>query len=206
MARGRPYSFDPRAGRYRDIRSGRLVSDVQVRRAIDTVLRNDKVRARTLAEDLRAGRISKQQWAADMRQIVREVHIYSAAAAKGGWAQMDAAAFGQVGAAVRRQNEFLHQFTFQVVTTLPLDGRFTQRAMSYVDAGRSTFHRVQQSEQLAHGKTEVRNILVDLSHSCTECPALTAQEWIPIEQMPPPGERQCLGNCRCRLEFREAAA
>lgn len=206
MARGRVYRFDTNTGRYRDQRTGRLVCEALVRRAIDTVLRNDRVRARVLAEDLRAGRTSRFQWAADMRQLVREVHLYSAAAAHGGWRNMDPETWGRVGAAVQRQNQFLDGFTTEVMTTLPLDGRFTVRAMSYVDAGRSTFHRVEQADQQVQGKQFVRNILVDRTHSCSECPDLTARGLIPIAEMPPPGERQCLGNCRCTLEYAESAA
>jgi hypothetical protein len=169
---------------------------------IDRTLQNMRADVRRLTEDARAGRISREVWALEMRQRVRDVHLLAGAAARGGWANMDKAAYGQVGGVIRAQNAFLDAFTADVLTgRQPLDGRFTQRAQMYVEAGRTTHERAHRDVEQGRGMTEERNVLRDAAH-CGECPELSERGWQPIGSLPLPGQRECVTNCRCLIETR----
>lgn len=203
MASRNRYRWEPDRGRYRDTRTGRFVSQATVRRVIDTTLRNMRVEVRQITDGVRAGRVSREAWGLEMRQRVRDVHLLSAAAARGGWGNMDDAAYGQVGAAIREQNVFLNRLTADVISgRQPLDGRFTQRALMYVEAGRATHERAHREVEQDRGMTEERNILRDAADHCGECPDLSGQGWVPIGTIPLPGQRECVTGCRCLIETR----
>jgi hypothetical protein len=199
----RRYTWDGR--RYRSALTGRYVSPREVRTALDTALRNTQPLARMLADDLRAGRVSRQEWAVRMRELVRSTHLMSSAAARGGWAQMTPEAYGQVGAAVREQYRYLDPFIAEVEAGLPLDGRFTARAAMYAQAGRNTFHRAERAVMLGQGMREERNVLDREAVHCegpNSCPEQSARGWVPIGNLLPVGSRLCITACRCRMEYR----
>lgn len=203
----RPYRWSPRAARYRDPRTGRFVSQASVRRALDGAIEGAEREVRRLADDLRERRISLAEWELAMRRQVKDVSLYSAAASKGGWAQLSPSDLGRVGAHVRGQYDYLRRFAQQIQSgEQPLDGRFAQRMSLYVRGGRSLYHRTEEREQALRGMQEKRNIRFP-GDSCAGCIAAEAAGWVPIEgsDVPEIGERECRANCRCRWEYRAAA-
>jgi hypothetical protein len=206
VATRRGFTWDGR--RYRSVLTGRYVSPREVRAALDTALRQTQPLARMLADDLRAGRVSRAEWAVRMRELVRSTHLMSAAAARGGWAQMTPEAYGQVGAAVREQYRYLDPFIAEVEAGLPLDGKFTARSAMYAQAGRNTFHRAERAVMLDNGMTEEANVLaVDATHcgppeDPNSCPAQTRRGWVPIGNLLPVGSRTCVTGCRCVVSYR----
>jgi hypothetical protein len=196
------YTWDERAGRYRGP-GGRYVSARDVRGATDGALDAANTRIRGVSSQLRAGSITAEEWALAMRAEIKRVHLWSAAAARGGWAQMTPADFGRVGAIVRRQYEYLNGFARQIAAGLPLDGRFLSRASMYGEAGRGTFEHFNRLERAEHGEEEVRNVLGNAEH-CPDCFSETARGWVAADDMSLPGSRQCRSKCKCRLEYRTA--
>lgn len=196
------YTWDQAAGRYRDAR-GRFVPRAAVRSAIDDALARANARARSLAEQLRGRRISLADWTLQMRGLVKEVHLYSAAAAKGGWDQLSPADYGRVGQVVRGEYAFLQRFAADIAAGRPLDGRFLRRVELYAQAGRRTYHQVERADMEVRGYDLEENILGPADH-CDECPSLTAQGPVPIGTLPPIGTRTCLANCRCRIRYRNS--
>jgi hypothetical protein len=195
-----PFVWNARTGRYTSA-SGRFVSKAEVRGAIDTALQQESARAVRLAEELRGGVISLQTWRSEMRAMVKSVHIYSAAMAKGGFAQMTATDYGRVGAIVRSEYGFLENFAAKIADgRLPLDGRLTQYAAQYAQAGRKTYHQTERAVMKAAGKTMEFNILHPAEH-CGGCLAETGRGYVPIGSLVPVGDRQCRRNCRCTLGY-----
>ncbi|MBA2412272.1 MAG: hypothetical protein H0V63_05535 [Burkholderiaceae bacterium] len=176
----------------------------------DATLRNLTPEVRTLAGDLRAGRISTQQWAAQMRAIVADAHLLSAASARGGWSpdRMTDEAYGQVGSVIRGQLAYLDGFVADIEGGLPLDGAFTRRAVMYVQRGTNTYERARRAVETGRGMSEVRNLLdltIPETNHCVgagSCPAESAKGWTTPDQMSLPGDRICINGCRCRLEWR----
>jgi hypothetical protein len=205
----RTYAWEADHGRYRDLTTGALVPSEEVQRVLQRALQADTARARDLADDYRMGRIDRTEWEYGMRAIIKDTNLYAAALARGGWSQMTASALGQVGAVVRQQYRYLDGFVRDLRTgKQPRDGGFTRRALLYVQAARGTYYRAERSVQRSLGATEERNVLAaEDTRTCNpndpkSCTAQTARGWVPVGELIPIGQRLCLINCRCRLEYR----
>jgi hypothetical protein len=141
-ARRSLFTWNAEAKRYRD-GLGRFVSRDAVRRRST---RRSTARALEMiaaSEALRAGG-SLDVWLVSMREAVKDANLYSAAAARGGWAQMTPADFGRVGRAVRDQYAYLDRFAADIADVdnpLTLDGRFLARVGLYAGSGRNSFTR-----------------------------------------------------------------
>lgn len=206
------YRWNAKSARYLDAR-GRFVSRAAVREEIDHALGSARQRMAGISESLRTGAIGLDDWYAEMRRAVKQVHLYSAAAAKGGWAQLTQADFGRVGSLVREQYRFLNRFAQQIVGTgdatgdaggLPLDGRFLRRVSLYAEAGRATYHKTERAEMEVRQMDEERSVLNPADH-CDECIQEAEKDWVPIGTLIPIGERTCQTGCRCTIEYRTAA-
>jgi hypothetical protein len=133
-----------------------------------------------------------------MRNAVKDLHLYAAALARGGWDRMDSAAFGQVGGRVRVHYAYLDRFIGTLEAGLPV-GNVVSRASRYAQAGRGTYSRARTAEAIAAGRL-LRNVTNPTAEHCAECVALSDRGWIPADEMPPVGSRQCGPGCKCRVE------
>lgn len=198
-----PFRWDRAAARYRDAR-GRYVPASTVRGWLDTALETAGGRIEALTASLRAGTLDLISWEVAMRREVKNVALYSAAAAKGGWAQMSDADYGRVGQYVRGQYEYLRGFAQDVQAGRQAsDGRLVSRARLYGEAGRPLYHRMEIAEQKVRGMTERRNVRYK-GDSCPGCEEAAAAGWVPISggSVAEIGERDCRTRCRCSWEFR----
>lgn len=197
------FEYDPRTGQYRHIATGRFVPQSEVRSALDKYLDAKSDRVRDLAQQLQRREISLADWQRAMEREIALTHLASAAAAKGGWAQMTPADFGRVGSLVKAERKYLERFAIQIEEGLPLDGRFLTRAQLYAQAGRHTFHVMRRREMQARGLGLVRRIL-HARDSCPGCLHLASLGFRPFGEIPPPGEgTECGRNCHCDEEFAE---
>jgi hypothetical protein len=105
--------WNPTLARYIDS-NGRIVSTQRVRAELDRSIDAMKLDVRTLAAELRAGRISLSTWEREMRVIVKDTHILSVAGARGGWAQLGQAEYGRIGSIVREQYDYLYRFALDI--------------------------------------------------------------------------------------------
>lgn len=196
------FRWNPVAGRYIGP-GGQFVSREKIRGAIDEALRRNQLRIRDMSNDLRAGRVSLDTWWYEMRTAIKDANLYSAAAARGGWAQMTPADFGAVGQSVRRQYAYLDRFVGEIHTgSIQLDGRFLNRAMSYMNSGRVTYESITENVDRARGMGEERNILGHAEH-CGGCLNETRRGVVPIGSLIPIGARECRGHCHCRIQRRK---
>lgn len=195
------FTWDPRTGRYRGP-GGRLVRNDSLELALDRAINARQQAARALSASLRAGDIGLPEWQQGMRQAIKDVHLYSAALARGGWANMTPEDFGRIGPRVRFHYGKLQKFAEAIEAGLVLDGRFTSRVELYLLAGKTSWEdqylRLQRDNL---GRTEEFNQLNPADH-CDECVGLQARGWVPIGTTPRPGTRQCLSRCRCRMLYR----
>ena len=197
-------TFDPDLGRYHTA-GGRVITAAQVRAEMDRSLLKTAQRTQRLGDDLRAGRISLDVWRVEMKSAIKDAHLRSAALAKGGWDRMTPSDFGRVGQLVRDEYRALEQWTEEIKTGLPLDGRLRTRGQLYAQAGRATFHQVQAVEMARRGMELERSVLSPADH-CGQCVSEDRRGWRPIGQMIPIGERTCGRSCRCTVEFKREAA
>ena len=198
------YQWDNRTAQYRGP-DGRFVPRRTIREAMDEALDEAATRLRGHAEALRTGRLSLPEWQNLMRREMKEIHLWNAAGARGGWAQMSAADFGRLGPAMKRQYRYLERFARQVEQGLPLDGRFLRRAEMYAEAGRATYHQMDELVHRERGYDQERNILDPAAEHCSECEGETARGWVPIGELVPIGGRECRTRDRCHIEYRGPA-
>lgn len=88
------------------------------------------------------------------------------------------------------------------------ESQIVNRAGLYAAASGSVYENSKRSshESAVDGRGRKlflyeRNILNDYALHCRECPALTDLSWVPINQLPTPGTRQCGPLCKCRLVY-----
>ena len=193
------FTWDARISRYRGP-NGKLVSPIKVREALDEAIRKTDDRARALGTSLIDGEISATAFYREMRSLVKSVHLYSAASAKGGWAQMTQADYGRVGQIVRKQYQYLNGFAAEIAGGLPMNGMIPNRAAMYAQAGRATHEDTRRELERANGKTHERNILHPADH-CSDCVAMRDLGRVPIGTLIPIGKRICRTQCHCTIEY-----
>lgn len=196
--------WDPGSRRYRDPR-GRFVSRQQVREGLDAVLDASDREMGRLSQRPRDGAISLADWEAGMMRQIKITHLAAAVLERGGWQQMTPADFGRVGRQIRDEYARLRNFAAQIASgAQPLDGTLLRRARMYGQAGRGTFYRLAQQSWSERGFDEERSILNPADH-CPGCLSQAALGWQPLGQMIPIGQRDCLSNDRCDVEYRNSA-
>lgn len=202
---GTPFTWDRGAGRYRGP-GGRFVSRKLVRVALDKTLENTGKRMNQLADDLRKGKVSLDEWLIGMRENVKAVHLYSTAAAKGGWDQLTQKDFGRVGRIVRDQYVYLDRFAADIAAgELSLDGRFTTRVRMYIESGRRTYYDALDQLVNALGDFDQERSVLHPADHCDQCVDQAERSWQARGEMIPIGERTCLSHCRCTKEYRNSA-
>jgi hypothetical protein len=197
------FTWDAPSGRYRGA-GGRYVTHAQVRAWLDVALDNASERMAALARQLQARQIDLVTWQIRMAREIKNVQLYSAAAAKGGWAQLSSADLGRVGQSVRAQLEYLNDFAREIRTGKQSISGMVGRVRLYAQSGRPTFHRTERAEMQVRGYDEERNIRY-AGDSCAGCVSETAREWVPIGTLVPVGYRNCKSNDRCRVVYRKTA-
>lgn len=198
------FTWDAPSGRYRGA-GGRYVTHAQVRAWLDAALDNAAERMAALARQLQARQIDLVTWQIRMARETKNVQLYSAAAAKGGWAQLSSADLGRVGQSVRAQLEYLNNFAREIRTgAQQLDGRLVARVRLYAQSGRQIFHRTERLEMEVRGYDEEQSIRY-AGDSCAGCVQEAARGWVRIGTLVPVGQRTCRGNDRCRVVYRKSA-
>lgn len=202
------YRYDERAGRFRDSRTGRFVAPSVVNAALGSVIDTAAADMRMLSQQLQAGSVSLKVWQLGMEQGIKNMHLASAALAKGGWRQLTQADFGRIGAIVKREYQYLRKLAADVAGgKQKLNGTFLQRAQEYMRAGKTTYNEVLKREHEKRQETYVRNV----RHARDSCPGCIAQSelgWVNTSdpRLVPPGRRTCRGYCKCEWEFTTAEA
>ena len=196
------YGWNEAAGRYITLSTGRFVTFVEVRSALDAAIDSSQNEIRRLSQALQSGNISLADWQTAMMQEIKQGHLAAIAAAKGGFAELTQADYGRAGQAIRTQYDYLRNFANQIGDgTQPLDGRFLRRADMYGDSNRDLYHRAERIERAKRGATEERRITT-ATESCPDCIEYEGRGWQPIGSLPNIGDSQCLTNCKCFFEYR----
>lgn len=194
------FTYSPATGRYRYTASGRFVTRSQVEEAIAGVVRGTAEEARRLAIALQEDRISLDLWRASMRDLVKDAHLYQAALAKGGWAQLTPADLGRLGPELRFHYARLERFVNQLADGLPTNGSFFQRVEMYMNMARPSYYTVREQVEAELGNTMEYNILGPKEH-CEGCLEATALGKVPVGTLPKVGTRPCKANCSCRIGY-----
>lgn len=206
------FRWDERALQYRSRRTGRFVPRQQVRRVLDETLDAITSEMTGLSRQLQDGTLSLARWQQQMQGYVRDLHLLSVAAERGGWGQMRLEDFGRVGRILRDEYERLRTFARQIADgTQALDGTLLNRTRLYGQAGRVSYHLSERARMAARGFDEARRVLSPADHCRASdgprpgCVEEAAKGWVSIGEVVPIGAANCLTNCRCYVEYRNTA-
>jgi hypothetical protein len=182
--------------------SGHRVSEAVVRREVDAAILKLERDVQHVVAEMRARRITPRAFEQQMAALLTAAHRLAGAAAAGGLAQLDRATTATINAAIADQLGYLKRFAADLASgAQPLDGRLGSRAQLYVRAIRGTFEQVRGQRAAERGMTEERSVLFPADH-CEQCVQEAMKSWVPIGSLVPIGQRECLSNDHCDMEYR----
>lgn len=197
--------WDERSLRYTD-KQGRAIKWPVVWNALERVRDVSKTRVTALSNQLAAKTINLDLWTLLMRDEIKTMHTLASGIAQGGVAQLSPADLWRTARATKTQYEYLQAFHLQLADgTQLLDGRFYLRTKMYVDASHFTATEMRR-EQMATAGYDLEQNIMEEGDNCPGCEDATGEGWVEIGSLPAIGERDCLVNCRCDLEYRKSKA
>lgn len=199
------WQWNEQRGQYR-APSGRYASSKDALKAADAYLQSKQTKtADKLFDLLRNGQLSVRDAQLLGEREIAKAHVVAAMAAKGGKSQMAFSDYGRVGGIVRQELAYFRDRMKAIAEGQPLDGRVKQSFRAFIDKARVTYITVERLEMQKRGWDLVKNIDDDGARHCTQCPEISALDFQPLGSFPDPGERECRGNCRCRLIYKNSA-
>lgn len=193
------YRWDAKSLRYKTP-TGRFVSVRSLKQSLNQFVRRSAKEIESLAGQVARGEITVPEWQRAMVDRVKNIHVAQAAASRGGWAQMDARAYGKVGQGLRREYRYLKKFAADVAGGKLAAGTIVSRAGMYAMRGAGVYEN-NRRDVATDVFTEERNVLAQSEH-CEGCKAATEQGWVKVGTLVPIGSRNCLSRCLCRYAFR----
>jgi len=154
-----------------------------------------------LAEQLRQGKITVDEWERQMKGAIEDSHMTAALLIFGPLFLQIPQVQQTINGMIARELAFLARLANGIrAGTIRLDGQFKRRAGMYISAGRETLWELARMWASVGGYTMEENVLGAAEH-CEGCLAETARGSVPIGSLIPIGERDCLTSCRCYIRF-----
>lgn len=207
-------------------RGGGRVTQADLRAAVDAVVEDARSEVASLGRQVAAGEITVAEWQRQVATVVKEMHVATAAAGAGGFANMTGGDIAELQRllqfTITRLEGFAQDiargFTTVVVRGEQIDsltGEVQQvtiiravteaaivaRSEMYAAAGRGGFENIRRAKAFEAGLTEERRILHSRDH-CKTCVEEAAKLWQPIGTLRELGDSECLVNCLCTWAFR----
>jgi hypothetical protein len=191
--------------RYYDTETGRFVSSIKVRDALENVMDQAALNMNALSQQLIDGSISLADWQTGMMYEIKVSHAVANAAANGGWSQVTQSAWGYEGQLVKEQYQYLRNFANEIASgAQPLDGRLLVRSDLYGDAARDTYEKMRGRLMQIDGYEEEIRDLEDGAEHCDGC-LEQAGHWEPIGMLDDIGDEECQVRCKCIKRYRKIA-
>jgi hypothetical protein len=198
------YAWDAQLHNFVDLTRQRMVKrELVTGLLVDVTDRS----ANTMADLARAavqGDIAPRQFYEAMVREVRQAYNASAALGKGGWQQMSQADWGRNGGLLHAEYGRLRSFAQDIA-----DGKLTEkqaeaRARLYADSAYKRYWQEWQKQQEDLGNDEEAWITRGDEAVCGACIALEDLGWVPLGELPMPGDIHV--GCRCEKAYRDSRA
>ena len=175
----------------------------EVRAEVDKVIQYSEDQMRVASQRLARGSLDIGGWQDLMVDNLKALHLASAASANGGFANLTRDDIARVAGQLTNEYGYLQNFAGQLESgAQALDERMAQRVDMFVNSARTTYEDQRRDNMGQAGFDEERNVEDPGANHCGECGELSDSGWVPIGTLPLPGDRECLQNCRCTLEYR----
>lgn len=97
-------------------------------------------------------------------------------------------------------DEAASSITMSVVEDL-IGGRVVSISEMYPNAAYATYANNELLREKDEGVERARRTCEEDQNSCAGCLAAASDEWMPIDDVPPIGEQECMANDRCVIEY-----
>lgn len=198
------YFWNAGAGRFVTA-GGRFLAFSEVRRALDVALDGAGQDARAIAAQFSSGLIGVSEFERQMQRLVKDTQLYSSAVAAGGFSQLGGAELSLLESRIAEQFRYLSNLSDDLAAGAKISpAQLAARSNLYAQSARNTYDVTYRAAQLARGYDEERNVTHPGEH-CEECLQESARGWVATGTLKPVGQRTCLGNCNCTIEYRRSA-
>lgn len=195
------WRWNPKLQRYQGP-NGRIIGQTQMVEKRNEFVEAQKAEVVKLVNRMADRDITWNQWVREMQTVIRQTHMDLLALGSGGRGQVTQKQWDDLAfKTLPTQYDFLKDFSQKI-----LDGDYSRLqvvlyAQQYIGTAAASYDNGRRGASKQAGFTQERNIL-GLADHCDQCRDLAGRGWVPIGTLPPPGTRECLGNCRCHLEFK----
>lgn len=198
MAEPIRYTWDRSARQYRGP-SGRFLSALTVRDAIDAAAESAKVELSRLAVEFQAGQINASAFSIDAKKLIKSIHLAAGMVAVGGRYQLNPSTLGRIGSQVKFEYGYFDRMMREVANDQQLlDDTFLARVAMYASAGTKTYEVIRRKSDIESGLYDRERRLTHSDESCPECLEYASRGWQPIGELPNVGVScSCRSNCKC---------
>lgn len=198
----RVWTWNPKLQRYQGA-NGRIIGQAQMVEKRNEFVEAQKAEVVKLVNRMADKEITWNQWVREMQTVIRLTHMDLLSLGSGGRGQVTQKQWDDLAfKTLPTQYDFLKDFAHKI-----LDGQYSRLqvllyAQQYIGTAVASYDNGRRGAARQAGFTLERNVLDAQAEHCNGCQTATNRGWVPIGSLYPPGQRDCLGNCRCHLEFR----
>lgn len=199
------YVFNVATGRYRDRRTGRFVSNQQVKELVENTIDDAFLDLNTLVRS--ALNQNTPYTLKDLEETLvlqlRNLHVQMTLLGGGGENNITPTMWGRLGSTLREEYKYLRNFLSGIADGSVTEGDIERRMNMYGNKIWNSYWNAKAEQMKVSGFTQERRVLQPTEH-CDDCVQLAGKGWQPIGTLPKPadGSTQCLSNDRCIMEFR----
>jgi hypothetical protein len=192
------FVFEKSTVRYRNKRTGRFVSESRLRALSQEAIAESLGQGRVLSGDLFAGRITLDEWERSMAQEIKSLSLQTYKLGRG---EMTARDYGIVGNQLRRQYQYLRNFSLEIAQGRHSEAMIRSRADNYFQKS-VAFYEKGKREAFSSSGAKWERRLLGSQEPCAQCPGYAALGWQPINTLPNVTEAcDCRAKCKCRFEY-----
>lgn len=195
------YGWSLSAQRYIDLTTGRFVPRADVLGVMQERIEDSINVLKDMASALVNGAADVSEWQAAVATELKNLHTQMAALASGGWDNVSPSTWGEVGARLKAEYQYLNGFAQEIADGNLSLAQIEMRLDMYGHDSWGSYFDAERIAMADGGKIEERRVLTEAKH-CDDCIAAAAQSWQPIGTLPDIGDSQCGSNCKCEFEYR----
>ena len=198
------FKFNPKTQRYQytdGAQKGKFVAAEALRGLTGDYISQQSDVLQDLTKRMLNKRIGVSTWVNEVAAVLKESHINGYAIGAGGKAQLDSSHYGSIGAILKEEYKYLHQFGRDILDKKLSKAQIKARVDLYAGAIRRSYEKGRENSHDRNGFNWERRDR-HVTDSCSDCVGYEAQGWVELGTLPAPGERcQCHRNCKCSKRY-----
>jgi hypothetical protein len=194
------YSYDPSLRKYRNTKTGRFLSQQQIKGLIARRIASANTELQLIGDRLLSDKISLQDWQLQTAGILKTIHSQTFLLGVGGQKNIVFDDYLILARKLKEQYKYFRNFAIACKQGIsPL--QFRNRLGQYLKATKGTYYLGFRESAKRSGATHGYRILGDAEH-CKECLQYASLGNIPIDEIVLPTEKcSCMIECKCNVVF-----